>query len=198
MDRANLSRGPLAMISSASQLLNRRLHPLVGELALLRILLVLSLFAGFLVPHASALRPPTGKIILTITGNIAFTNAPDKAEFDLAMLEALPQHSFSTRTPWYPTARTFSGPRLRDVLVAAGAQGDTLLVTALNDYKTTLPVNDAREFDVILALRLDDKPMTVREKGPLFIIYPFDSKKELNTELYYNRSAWQLRKIDVR
>ncbi|MBL9205264.1 MAG: molybdopterin-dependent oxidoreductase [Opitutaceae bacterium] len=169
-----------------------------SRVPLVRMVLVASMFLFALAPRLAALSPPAGKIVLTITGNIAFTNGVERADFDLAMLEALPQHSFSTRTPWYPTARTFSGPRLRDVLIAVGAQGESLGASALNDYKTSIPFDDARKFDVIIALKLDEKPMTVREKGPLFIIYPFDSKKELNTELYYNRSAWQLRKLEVK
>jgi hypothetical protein len=40
--------------------------------------------------------------------------------------------------------------------------------------------------------------MAVREKGPLFIIYPFDSAPELKNARYYSRSAWQLKAIEVR
>ena len=42
------------------------------------------------------------------------------------------------------------------------------------------------------------RAMPVRDKGPLFIIYPFDSSAELRSEPYYSRSAWQLRTIEVR
>jgi hypothetical protein len=50
---------------------------------------------------------------------------------------------------------------------------------------------------VLLARLLDDKPMAVRDKGPLFIIYPFDSSAELRTTVYFSRSAWQLKSIEV-
>jgi hypothetical protein len=39
--------------------------------------------------------------------------------------------------------------------------------------------------------------MAVRDKGPLFVIYPFDARPELRGAVYYSRSAWQLRTIDV-
>ncbi len=39
--------------------------------------------------------------------------------------------------------------------------------------------------------------MAVRDKGPLFVIYPYDSNTELQSELYFGRSAWQLRTIEV-
>jgi hypothetical protein len=41
-------------------------------------------------------------------------------------------------------------------------------------------------------------PMPVRDKGPLFVIYPFDAQPELRNAIYYSRSAWQLRSIEVR
>jgi hypothetical protein len=113
------------------------------------------------------------------------------------MLEQLPQHSFVTRTPWYSTPRKFTGPLLRDVLAAAGAQGTNLRAIALNDYRVDLPFDDTQRYDVLLARLLDDKPMPVRDKGPLFIIYPFDAHSELRNTVYYSRSAWQLKTIDV-
>jgi hypothetical protein len=39
--------------------------------------------------------------------------------------------------------------------------------------------------------------MSLREKGPLWIIYPFDSSPEYQTELTYSRSIWQLNRIEV-
>jgi hypothetical protein len=91
----------------------------------------------------------------------------------------------------------FSGPLLRDVLAAVGARGKLLKAVALNDYKTDIPFDDVSRFNVILATLMNDKPMPVREKGPLFIVYPYDSQEELRSELYYNRSAWQLKSLQV-
>lgn len=153
--------------------------------------------ALFLLPPAWALQPPTGAVILTISGKVGETNQAGAAVFDLAMLEALPQRSFVTSTPWYKEPTKFTGPLLRDVLSAAKAQGVTLEATALNDYKTSIPVDDARQFDVIVAHRINDKPISVRTKGPLFIIYPFDTTLELKASKYYGRSAWQLKSLKV-
>ena len=115
----------------------------------------------------------------------------------MAMLAELPQHSISTRTPWYPRARRFTGPLLRDVLAAAGAQGSTLRLIALNDYSVDMPYEDVQKHDVILAHLLDGQPLSVRHKGPLLVIYPFDSNPELQNSKYYSRAAWQLRTIEV-
>lgn len=146
---------------------------------------------------AWALDRPAGPVVLTITGRVRMPNAADRATFDMAMLEHLPQHSFVTRTPWYSTPRKFTGPLLRDVLAAAGAHGSQLRAIALNDYHVDLPFDDVQRHDVLLARLLDDKPLAVRDKGPLFIIYPFDSSSELRNTVYYSRSAWQLKTLEV-
>ena len=146
---------------------------------------------------AVALDKPEGRVILTISGAVTQANVGANAEFDMKMLEKLPQRTFTTQTPWYATPVSFTGPLLRDVLAAAGAKGSKIVATALNDYKTDIPFDDAVKFDTIVARLMNDKPMPVREKGPLFIVYPFDTKPELRTEIYYNRSAWQLSGLKV-
>jgi hypothetical protein len=148
-------------------------------------------------PSAHALDRPKSRVVLTLTGRLGIRNADKVAEFDMDMLAALPQHSFSTKTPWYPQARKFTGPLLRDVLAAVDAQGKKLRAIALNDYKVELPAGDAAQFDLVLARLMDDKPMPVRDKGPLFLIYPFDSDEVLRNERYYSRAAWQLKTIDI-
>lgn len=156
-----------------------------------------TVLACLLAYPALALQPPTGKVVLTITGKLAEKNSPRGAEFDMAMLEALPQKTFTTSTPWDRLPVRFSGPLLRDVLAAAKAQGAALHAIAVNDYKTTIPVSDTTQFDMVLAHRMNGQPIPPRTKGPLFIVYPYDSRPELQDAVYRNRSAWQLKEIVV-
>jgi hypothetical protein len=147
--------------------------------------------------NANALEAPTGSVILTISGKVTSPNIGQTAGFSMAMLEALPQKTFTTKTPWYPAPVEFTGPLLRDVLAAAGSKGDKLVALALNDYKTEIPMTDTIAHDMIVARLLNGKPMAIRDRGPLFIVYPFDTKAELRAERYYNRSAWQLSRLIV-
>jgi len=146
---------------------------------------------------ALALPAPKQRVVLSLSGHITHRNAGAQADFDLEMLEALPQHSFTTQTPWDKTPRKFTGPLLRDVLEAAGAQGQVLHAVALNDYKVDIPAQDAQQFDVIVAHHIDDQPMRVRDRGPLFIVYPYDTDPVLRNGRFFSRSIWQLRRLDV-
>lgn len=146
---------------------------------------------------ALALDPPQGRVLVTVSGAISEHNDGATAALDAALLDALPVHTIVTHTPWYPDARTFAGPLLRDVLTLVGASGDTLVMRALNDYAATVPASDAQQFDAILARRIDGQTLSVRDKGPLFLVYPYDSASELQSPLYYNRSIWQIKSIIV-
>lgn len=145
----------------------------------------------------TALPAPHSVPILTMTGTIAHTNAEGAAAFDAEMLASLPRQKIVTATPWYDQPRTFEGPLLRDLLAMVGASGRTLKVEALNDYAADLPFADALTYNVVIADRIDGEPIPVRERGPLFIIYPFDQMPQLKTEQYYQRSVWQVKSIEV-
>ena len=146
---------------------------------------------------AGALAAPEDRVVPTASGAIDNTNAPDSAEFDLAMLDALPQDSVTGRTPWYDDSRTFSGPLISAILEAVGAHGKALRVTAVNDYSAEIPVSDIEDYPVILATRIDGATLSVREKGPGFVIYPFDKAPELYNEKYFGRSVWQVTSIEI-
>lgn len=148
--------------------------------------------------RASGLAVPEGRPILTVSGRIGVHNEGEVARFDRPMLEALGTDGFATKTPWYNGVTRFEGVPMRTLLKAVAASGDRVVATALNDYTTEIPMADIARFEVLLALKRDGNYMPVRDKGPLFIVYPFDSDKELQTQTYYGRSAWQVSKLVIR
>ncbi len=165
---------------------------------MLRRILIASAIALFLPASTSfALDKPKGEVILRVTGNVASPNDGKDAVFDLEMLEALKGRTASMETPWTKGKTEFQGPLIRAVLEAAGADGKVLKVKALNDYSSDVPIEDARDLDTILAVRMNSKLMSVREKGPLFVIYPFDNHPELYNEKYFSRSVWQVTEVEV-
>jgi hypothetical protein len=147
---------------------------------------------------AGPLAAPNGKPILTISGAIAETNSNGAALFDRAMLEALGLARVETKTPWHTGSVTFEGVPLDKLMKHVGANGQRVVAIALNDYTTEIPIEDFARHGTILALKRDGEYMAVKDKGPLFIIYPYDSKPELKSQTYYSRSAWQVAKLVVK
>jgi hypothetical protein len=149
-------------------------------------------------PAAAPLGEPAGHVILTVDGQIGATNGAGAARFDLAMLDAMPKRATTAETPWFDGARTFEGPLLSEVLEAVGAEGTELRVRAINGYEAVIPLDDVAAWPIILATRIDGKPLSIRDKGPIFVIYPFDLEPDLYNEVYYARSVWQVEALDVR
>lgn len=164
----------------------------------------LSLVAGLVLAAAAipcpafALDAPKGDVVLTVRAKqLDHPNADGSAQFDMAMLESLVGRTGTMETPWTEGKVEFSGPLLRSVLEAAGAHGTKIKVVALNDYAAEVPAEDASDIDTMLATRMDGKPMSVRDKGPLFLVYPFDKDSSLYNEKYFSRSVWQISTIEV-
>jgi len=145
---------------------------------------------------ALAALPARAPVVLSLSGQLERPGPDAQVHFDMATLAALPQRTLRASTPWYVNARSFTGPLLRDVLARAGATGRLLRLRALNDYRVEAPREDFERYDVILARLVDGQPIGVRDKGPLFVMYPYDDHPHLHTAVYYSRAAWQLRTIE--
>lgn len=149
-------------------------------------------------PAATApLPPPEGPPLLRIEGSIAHTNVGDEAHFDRQMLAALPPRKLATSTVVTDGINRFEGFLMRDLLARVGAEGDTIVATALNDYMVEIPREDFREFDVVVATHMDGEALTPRDKGPLWIVYPRDDHDELQDIRYDYRWVWQLEHLEI-
>jgi len=146
---------------------------------------------------AATLPQPTERPILTVSGKITIFNKDGAAQFDRPMLEALGMSGFETNTPWYNGPVRFEGVRMDRLMQAVGATGDKVVAYALNDYSTEIPMSDFSRYNVLLALKRNGEYMPVRDKGPLFIVYPYDSNPELRHQRFYSRSAWQVARLVV-
>lgn len=141
---------------------------------------------------------PQGRVILTVSGKIGNTNADGTAMFDRAMLEALGVSELTTETVWTEGRVRFEGVLARKLLEAVAARGEIAETRAINDYKVEIPVSDFQQYPVLLALKMNGAYMRVRDKGPIWVIYPWDQYPELNDEQTKQKSIWQLKEIHFR
>lgn len=150
------------------------------------------------IAHAGHVLPvPEDHVVLKVSGNITHTNVGDEAHFDYAMLAELPQHQYTTGTPWTRLPFHYRGPLMRDLLAYLEADSKHVRVSALNGYEAYIPIRDFSEFDVMLAMKRNGEPISIREYGPLWVLYPFDRHTELWNESFRSRAVWQVMKIDV-
>jgi hypothetical protein len=126
------------------------------------------------------------------------TNSGPTADvYDPASLGALGAAQLTTHVPWDNEPRTWEGVRLKRLMAAHQIAGRPLRVKALNDYVAVIPWSDIEQFDPLLAWSRDGKPIAVRDKGPLIVIYPFAGHPELKRAEYTDRSVWHVNEIVV-
>ncbi len=154
--------------------------------------------ASFMVGSAALadhLEKPAGKVLLTVTGDVEAHNNGDKAVFDLAMLEKYGRTEIETTTAWTEGVHRFEGILISTLMDEVGAIGTTAEVIALNDYKVDIPVGDFTDYPVILAYRMDGERLRIRDKGPLWVIYPQDDHPELKNKDTQAKWVWQVKEI---
>jgi hypothetical protein len=155
---------------------------------------VLTMLASACLPATAALAADGTRPILTVGGLPGGTSRA----FDRSGLEALGTTTLEEVTPWYEGRRRFDGVSLTRVLAEAGASKvKAVHLHALNDYAVDLPMAEVKRYQPILALKRDGTYMTVREKGPLFLVFPFDEHPEIRTPWYYSRAIWQVDAVTV-
>lgn len=148
------------------------------------------LFAILLFAVAPALAF-AGETLLTLTG----MGAP--IEFDREKLEAMEKVTLKTTTIWTEGEQSFTGVPLTTFFGEVGVESGRIKAMAINDYAIEIPVTDAVPNGPIIAYELNGEPMSVRDKGPLWIVYPYDSNPDYQSEVIYSRSIWQLDRIEV-
>lgn len=139
----------------------------------------------------------SGVVILTVVGLNPASFPGGQEQFDLDRLRALGESHIRTSTIWTEGVHDFSGVMFKDLADYLGLKDGDIKAVALNDYTVDIPVSDARPDGPILAYAIDGQPMSVRDKGPLWIIYPFDSNPDFRSEVIYTRAIWQLERFEV-
>lgn len=110
-------------------------------------------------------------------------------------LAALPRISFRTSTIWTDGVREFSGVPLKTILSESGITSGLVRAVAVNDYIVEIPVEDLEDNYPIVADQIDGSSFSRREKGPVWVVFPFDKAPAYRTEENFGRSIWQLVKL---
>jgi hypothetical protein len=163
---------------------------------------VLSIFTALIcafphITYADTIPSPSGDIILTVTGAGITPNQGDALVFDRETLMALGMEKIETTTIWTEGTQSFEGVPLSALTAVLNVTDGTILATAINDYTVEIPFSDAVSGGPIIAMRHNEKEMSVREKGPLWIIYPYDQSARYRSDVIYSRSIWQLDRIQI-
>lgn len=184
-----------------------------GAVVALALVGALSLGAG-LVPAAATAQGAPGPALLTVSGAVAGPNrgpldpawdklfvfneiAFDRARaFDAAALAALPQVTVRADFPMGGPVVAFTGPSLADVLAAAGAEGGTATLHAIDGFALALPVAELVDRGAVLATSRDGAPLGIGGLGPAQLVFPRGERPDL-AEMNDDWWIWQVFHIGV-
>lgn len=158
------------------------------------------LLAGLLLwpPSApAAAQTPAGIRVMDAGGAEVRTLSADA-------IAALPTAHIHTATPWSERA-DYEGPLLTDVIRLAAGGGTppgampsgTVLLGAADDYTVRIPLADVERLRPILAYRQDGRPLSLRTRGPYWLIFPFDDTPAIQNDLWYYRAIWQITRLSL-
>lgn len=170
----------------------------ISKTVLAIFLLVVLLFAFQKESSASGVLPkPSQRVVLNVTGNISKQNIAGGIALDRAMLESMKTHRFKTKTHWDPKPQEFEGVLVSDFLRYTGAKSKDFKATAYDDYQVSIKDVDFDKYPIILAYKLNGKYMSLRNKGPIWLMFPWDDYPELKTTLNHTMSIYQVKEIDI-
>ncbi len=117
----------------------------------------------------------------------------------LKQLRDMSQETVVTGNEFVDGKRVFRGPLMRDVMRRFSSSLPKMVVlTAANDFQSAAPVKEFFKYNVILALSVDGVALSMRDKGPIWMIYPMSDFPELRDPSYNSRLIWQLISIDYK
>lgn len=133
-------------------------------------------------------------VILTVKGVQS-----EPVELTLSQIRALPTHKIQTETIWTDRQHTYSAVYLDDLFrhLNIDDPDKDLTMIALNDYSVDAELSTMIENQAFIAFAMDGKTMRIRDKGPLWVLYPFSDRPEINIPPYQAHAIWQLKTIVV-
>jgi hypothetical protein len=127
----------------------------------------------------------------------------DTGPVDLSFdqLKALPTSTIVTSTPWTDGKQTFigvSGPALVAAMQKQGLKPGAASVVAVanNDYSIVVPFDVFTQSTTLIAFERNGQKMPVSDKGPLWIVFPYDNDSKFLTSSYKAYSIWGLERLE--
>jgi hypothetical protein len=160
----------------------------MGMVALWMAPALMAVLSGFMGAPTAADEP-----ILTVVGLPG-----GETTLTLDEIRAMEAVDLRTGTPWTYETATFTGVTGRRFVEALGARGSEVVADALNDYHVAIPFDVFASDTTLIAYARDGAPMPVRDKGPLWVMFPFDTDPLYSSDSYKTYAIWSLYRLEFR
>ncbi|WP_170330828.1 hypothetical protein [Ruegeria arenilitoris] len=182
----------------------------------MRLALPFAVLLSTSMPAWAEMPAPQGHVLLTLGGAVTETNLPARGEddggllgylevqhdgaagFDAAMLDRMDQTKITISYGPEGNKRdiAFSGPRLSDVMIMAGAEGKAATPVAMDGYQSEIPWESIAAHQPIVATHADGVPMGIGGYGPTMIVFPPTDDADLAQE-QSGQQVWAIAYIGI-
>ncbi|WP_249690598.1 hypothetical protein [Stappia sp. WLB 29] len=152
------------------------------------------LLAATLTAQATGVSPSDSA---TAAGYILLTQDGVTRDLAIEEIERLPTVEIQGNASPDEPVTTFRGVLLSDLVEMIGAgEAEGLIVRASDGYSADIPREDWERWPIVVATRVGQERLTLRQRGPARIVYPIARYPELDGRTYVDRSVWLIVEIE--
>ncbi|MFK7943129.1 MAG: hypothetical protein AB8B85_09485 [Paracoccaceae bacterium] len=135
---------------------------------------------------------------LLVVRNPAVGGDRGEIRFNRADLEAMEWRTIETGNQFISGKSVFRGPLVMDAVSLIGHAGATKVrLIAANEYFSEIEIAEIQRYGAILAMEMNGDALSLRDFGPIWVMYPIDDHSELRDSVFNNRLIWQLEAIEL-
>jgi len=148
-------------------------------------------------PPMSAIADSSSSFVLEVVFLDKKEQPVSSISLSMEELMALPVAEFETTTIWSEGKQHFRGVWLSDLMVHLNIAEEDVYLSALNEYLVEFTPDEIVPGGPLVAYERNGTSMSPRDKGPLWVVFPYDQDPKFQTESVFAQSIWQLDRIEV-
>ncbi len=135
----------------------------------------------------------TDEVVLTI-----FEEGEPLQKYSQKMLDVHPESfSLSTMTPWTNAVDQYKAIPLKSILGSIINKYDTLHLKAENGFEVHENIRFLLDADAFLAFKKNGQFMRLRDKGPVWLLFPYSQRPKLDDAFHNQVAVWMLYEVNA-
>ncbi len=150
--------------------------------------LVLAGQIGFLAPRPSLAEDGPSIVVSGLGGG--------ERLLTLDQIKTLGSAELRTSTVWTEGVQVFTGVTGAQFVENLGAGGRTVHAVAANGYTVVIPAAVFATETLLISYARNGQMMTLRDKGPFWVVFPFDANAKFRSDTYRSYAIWSVTRFD--
>lgn len=107
--------------------------------------------------------------------------------------------SISTNTPWHDDIAKYTGILIQNFLEQyENGEFSEISISAMNGYTVDADIRTFVNAGAMLVWLMNDAPISVHNKGPIVVIFPWSQNGSLREDIFTSLAVWHVNSIHIR